>query len=50
MNGFPCHMDPWYHLPDLGNVEAWLDCEQVLALSDSAYLGYPQAGFDVDWG
>jgi len=38
--GSPWHMDPWLHLPGLGNGEAWLDCEQVLALFEPACLGY----------
>lgn len=51
VDGSPCHMDPWLHLPGLGTEEAWLDCERVLTLSEPAYLGYyPPAGFDGDWG
>lgn len=25
VDGSPCHMDPWLHLPGLGSEEAWLD-------------------------
>lgn len=44
-------MGLWLHLPGLGSEESWLDCDQVLALSELAYPGYySPVGFDCDWG
>lgn len=44
-------MDPWLHSPGLGSEEAWLDCDHVVALFESAYPDYcPLTGSDGDWG
>lgn len=48
---FPYHMVPSHHLPDLGNEEALLDFDPVVALCEPAYPDYYlPAGFDGDWG